>query len=152
MLKRTITYVDYDGVVRTEDHYFNLTEAELTLMEMSETGGYQKRLEKIVQARDVPSLIKVVKDLVDLSYGEKSPDGRRFIKNKELLEEFSQTEAYSQLFMELCTDDEKALKFIIDILPSNISEAVKKKMAEMKEEEEKASSVNLIGHTASDNA
>lgn len=130
MLKKTITYEDYDGVIRTEDHYFNLTEAELTLMEMSESGGYQKRLEKIVQAQDVPSLINVIKGLIEYSYGEKSPDGKKFIKNRELFEDFSQTGAYSKLFMELCTDDKKAFQFVVDILPKSLSEAVKKKIAE----------------------
>lgn len=135
MLKRTISYEDYDGVVRQEDFYFNLTEAELTLMEMSEAGGYQKRLERMVQAKDTPSLIRLVKGILDASYGQKSPDGKRFIKSKEMLEEFTQTDAYSKLFMELCTDDQKAFEFVVGILPKSLGEAVKNKIAENKQEE-----------------
>lgn len=130
MLKKTITYEDYDGEIRTEDHYFNLTEAELTLMEFSENGGFQKKLEQMVQAKDTTSLIGVIRDFVKASYGKKSLDGKRFIKNDEIYEEFSQTEAYSKFFMELCTDDELALEFIVGVLPKNLGEAVKNKMNE----------------------
>lgn len=130
MLKKTITYEDYDGEIRTEDHYFNLTEAELTLMEFSENGGFQKKLEQMMQAKDTASLIGVIRDFVKASYGKKSLDGKRFIKNDEIYEEFSQTEAYSKFFMELCTDDKLALEFIVGILPKNLGEAVKNKMNE----------------------
>lgn len=141
MLKRTVTYEDYDGVVRQEDLYFNLTEAELTMMEMSEAGGYQKRLERMIQAKDTPSLIQVIKGILDASYGQKSPDGKRFVKSKELLEEFMQTEAYSNLFMELCTDDNKALEFVVGILPKNLAQAVKDKIEEDKKAEAEAKQI-----------
>lgn len=130
MLKRTITYEDYEGVVRTEDHYFNLTEAELTMLEMSESGGYQKKLEEIVQMKNAPAYIEILRNLVKASYGRKSPDGRRFMKSEEIYREFSETEAYSQFFMELCTDDDAGMSFILGILPKNLSSAVSEKMKE----------------------
>lgn len=120
MLKKTITYLDYNDVERTEDFYFNLTKAEITEMEMSTTGGLSEKIQNIVQAQDIPEIIKIFKELVLKAYGVKSPDGKRFIKNEELTEAFSQTEAYSQLFMELATDADAAAKFINGITPKDI--------------------------------
>ena len=122
MLKKTITYTDYNGIERTEDFYFNLTKAEIMEMEMSTTGGLAESIQRIVAAQDAPAIIKIFKDLVLKAYGEKSPDGRRFIKSKEITEAFSQTEAYSILFMELATDDKAAANFVNGILPANIKD------------------------------
>lgn len=118
MLKKTFTYIDYNGVERTEDHYFNLSKAELMEMELSTTGGLAEMINKIVAAQDAPQIVKLFKDLVLKAYGQKSADGRRFIKSKELADEFSQTEAYSQLFMELATDADAASKFVNGIVPA----------------------------------
>lgn len=118
MLKKTITYTDYNEVERTEDFYFNLTKAELMEMEMGAVGGLSGMIEKIVSAKDAPSIIKVFKELVLKAYGEKSADGRRFIKSKEISDAFAQTEAYSQLFMELATDADAASKFVNGIAPN----------------------------------
>ena len=121
MIKKTITYTDYSGNERTEDFYFNLSNAEIMEMEMSTTGGLAEMIQKIVAAQDSPAIIKIFKDLVLKAYGEKSPDGKRFIKSEELSIAFSQTEAYSQLFMELATDADAAAKFVNGIVPSNMS-------------------------------
>lgn len=118
MLKKTISFTDYNGVSRTETHYFNLNEAELTEMELGTTGGFVEMLQRIVEAQDGPSLVKVYKDLIFKAYGEKSPDGRRFIKSKEISEAFSQTEAYSELFMELVTDANAASEFVKAVVPA----------------------------------
>ena len=118
MLKKTITFVDYDGNERTEDFYFNLTKAEVAEMEMSAEGGLAKMLEKIVVERDSKRIIETFKDLILRSYGEKSPDGRRFIKSQELRDSFEQTEAYSELFMELAMNAEAAAAFVNGIIPS----------------------------------
>lgn len=117
MLKKTITYTDYNGTERTEDHYFNLTEAEVMEMEMSTTGGLAEMIQRIVAAQDAPAIIKIFKELILNAYGQKSPDGKRFVKNQELRDEFAQTEAYSKLFMELATDADAAAKFVNGIMP-----------------------------------
>ena len=117
MLKKTFTYTDYNGVERTEDHYFNLSEAELMEMELSTAGGLAEMIQRIVAAQDAPAIVKIFKELVLKAYGQKSADGRRFIKSKELADEFAQTEAYSQLFMELATDADAASKFVNGIVP-----------------------------------
>ena len=121
MLKKTITYTDYNGTERTEDHYFNLTKAEIMEMELSTTGGLAEMIQKIVSAQDAPAIIKIFKELVLKSYVEKSPDGRRFIKSEEISNAFAQTEAYSQLFMELATDADAAAKFVNGIMPADIA-------------------------------
>lgn len=122
MLKLTKTYTDYNGVERTEDLYFNLSKAEIMEMEMSTSGGLAETITKIVAAQDTPAIIKIFKELILKSYGEKSPDGKRFIKSEEISTAFSQTEAYSQLFMELATDADAAAKFVNGIVPADVSQ------------------------------
>lgn len=124
MLKRTITYTDYNGTERTEDHYFNLSKAEIMEMELSTLGGFTAMVNRIIAAQDTAALVKVFKDLILKAYGEKSPDGKRFIKSPELSEAFSQTEAYSQLFMELATNADLASEFINGIVPADIAKKV----------------------------
>lgn len=121
MLKKTITYTDYNGTERTEDFYFNLTKAELMEMEMGTTGGLGEMIRKIVATQDAPAIIKIFKELVLKAYGEKSADGKRFIKSQEIAEGFAQTEAYSNLFMELATDADAAAKFVNGIVPAELS-------------------------------
>lgn len=120
MLKKTITYTDYNDVERTEDFYFNLNKAEIMEMEMSTTGGMAEMIQRIVKAQDSPAIVKIFKDLVLRAYGEKSADGKRFIKNDEIREAFAQTEAYSILFMELATDADAAAAFVNGITPADI--------------------------------
>lgn len=122
MIKKTITYTDYNGVERTEDFYFNLSKAELLEMELSIDGGFVEMVNKIVAAKDVPTLVKLFKDIIFKSYGEKSADGKKFIKSEKLSTEFSQTEAYSELYMELVMNDEKAAEFMNGIVPDVKSE------------------------------
>ena len=119
MYTKTVTYTDYNGVERTEKCLFNLTQAELMEMEMSTSGGLAEMIQKVVDAQDAPSIIKIFKDLILKAYGEKSPDGKRFIKSEELSTAFSQTEAYSKIFMELAQDADKAAEFVNGIVPAD---------------------------------
>lgn len=128
MLKKTITYTDYNGTERTEDFYFNLSKAEVTEMEMGIEGGMTEMINRIVKAQDAPAIIAIFKKLVLQAYGEKSPDGKRFIKSEELSTAFSQTEAYSILFMELSTNADEAAKFVNGILPAVDKKEVKKEV------------------------
>lgn len=124
MLKKTITYTDYNGVERTEDFYFNLTMAELTKMELGIKGGLGNMLKKIIMAQDTPAIINVIEDLLQKSYGVKTSDGKGFRKTKEALEDFMSTEAYSILYMELVSDDEAAAKFVKAIIPADLAQKV----------------------------
>lgn len=117
MLKKTITYTDYNNVERTEDFYFNLTKAELMEMEMGTPGGMSEMISKIVSAKDAPTIISVFKKLILKAYGEKSPDGKRFVKSDEISNAFAQTEAYSELFMELASDADAASNFVNGVAP-----------------------------------
>lgn len=117
MLKKTIKYTDYEGNERTEDHYFNLSRAELMAMEFSVSGGMQKLIEKIAAEQDGPKVFEHFKMIVEKSYGEKSLDGKRFVKSAEATEAFMQTEAYSELIMELLTVEGAAVDFINGITP-----------------------------------
>lgn len=125
MLKKTITYTDYNGVERTEDFYFNLSKAEIMELEMGTTGGFSEMMKNVIAAQDAPSIIKIFKEIILKAYGEKSPDGKRFIKDDEISEAFSQTEAYSILFMELATDADAAAKFVNGIVPSDVEAQAK---------------------------
>lgn len=122
MLKETITYPDFNGVTRTEDFYFHLSEAETMEMEMSTNGGFSEYIRRIIAAQDTATLVKIFKDLILKAYGERSLDGRQFIKKPELAEAFSYTEAYSQLFMKLATDAEAATRFVNGIAPKKKAE------------------------------
>ena len=126
MLKKTIKYTDYNGVERTEDFYFNLNKAEIMEMQLTTVGGLDAYLKKIISAQDMPTLMRIFKDLVLKSYGVKSDDGRRFIKNEKLREEFEQTEAYSILYMELSTDADAAAAFVNGIIPADVAKQLPK--------------------------
>lgn len=119
MIKKTITYTDYNDNERTEDFYFNLNQAEVMELELSTSGGLANMITNIINAQDAPAIIKIFKELLLKAYGKKSPDGRRFEKSEALSNEFSQTEAYSKLFMELATDADKAAEFVNGIVPAN---------------------------------
>ena len=120
MYKKTIAFTDYNGIDREEDFYFNLSKAEVTEMELSKEGGMSEYIKKISAAQNAPELIKLFKEIITKSYGEKSLDGKRFIKNKELTEAFTQTEAYSELFVELASNADEAVKFVNGIMPKNM--------------------------------
>lgn len=137
MLKKSITYTDYNGVERTENFYFNLSKAEIMEMEMSTTGGFAEMIQKVIDAKDAPSIIKIFKDLVLKAYGEKSADGKRFVKSEELSEEFAQTEAYSILFMELATDADAAAAFVNGIIPADMQAEAAKAQAKLLSERKK---------------
>jgi hypothetical protein len=125
MLKKNIKYTDYNGVEREEPHYFNLSKAEIMEMEMSTVGGFAEMIEKIIAAQDTPTLIKIFKDLILKAYGEKSADGKQFMKidvnGQPLSNKFVQSEAYSVLFMELATDAEAASQFVNGIMPAEFA-------------------------------
>lgn len=122
MLKKTITYKDYNGNERTEDFYFNLSSAEIIEMEMSVSGGFIEYINGIIRKQDGPSIIKNIKEVVLKAYGEKTADGRGFRKSEEISNNFMHTEAYSVLFTELVTNAEAASEFFNAIVPQSIDE------------------------------
>ena len=117
MIKWPITYTDYNGDEQTEEFYFNLNKAEVMEMNLNANGAYGQYLQRIVDMRDGKNIAEEFKNLILSSYGEKSPDGRRFIKSEEAREAFAQSEAYSELYMLLATDAASAEKFISGVMP-----------------------------------
>lgn len=117
MIKWPITYTDYNGETRTEDFYFNLNKAEVMEMNLIHNGSFKQYLERIVEQRDGAKMAEIFRNIILKSYGEKTPDGKRFVKSDELVEAFTQTEAYSELYMQLLTDEKAAPKFIEGIMP-----------------------------------
>lgn len=132
MYKMTETFEDYEGNNRTENFYFHLTKAEIMEMDFLEDGGLQKTIEKIIATQDRKALIEIFKKLVIGAYGEKSADGRRFMKNDEIRKNFTETEAYSQIFMKLAIDDKEAAAFVNGILPKDLQEEAQKASMENK--------------------
>lgn len=128
MLKKKIKYTDYNGVEREETFYFNLTKAELLEMELMRKGGLENYLKRIINEQDQIKLVEIFKELILKSYGKKSDDGKRFIKNPELTEEFVQSEAFSELYVELATNSEAASAFINGIVPPAIAMAAEAEM------------------------
>lgn len=119
MLKKVITYEDYDGNERQGTYYFNFNKNELVEMNFSLEGGLENHLKKIIQTQDMSKLYQLVKDLVVKSYGEKSADGNRFIKRPEIKEAFVETAAFDELMMSLMDPDELS-KFINGIMPQKL--------------------------------
>ena len=120
MVKKTIKYSDYNGTEREEDFYFNLSKVELLEMEMSTEGGLENKIKKIVESNNKTEIVKYFKDIIKQSYGKKSEDGKRFIKDPKDFEEFAQTEAYVNLFMELATNSDAAANFVNGIIPQGL--------------------------------
>jgi hypothetical protein len=128
MIKKTVTFTDFDGNKRTEDFYFHLTEQELTEWELSVDGGLSGVLTRIVNSQDTKTLIGIFKDLLMKSYGVKTPDGRGFVKNEEVLNNFTCTQAFSDIYMELATDDKAAAEFVNGVMPTSLAEKANKEM------------------------
>ena len=122
MYKITETYTDYDDNQRTEDFYFNYSEAELADLQFSVSGGLAGMINKIIKTNDMPKLVELFRELIQKAYGEKSNDGRRFIKSPELTKEFTETVAYSQIYMRLATDSKAAQEFINKVIPKSMKD------------------------------
>ena len=131
MLKKTITYTDFNDVEQTEDFFFNLTKAELVEWSVSHGGEFKEHLERIVAAEDGEQIIKEMKEVVLGAYGKKSEDGKRFLKSPEIREEFESSEAYSVFFMELLTDAGKAAEFVNAVVPKDLMDQVEQAQTEL---------------------
>lgn len=126
MLKKTIKYKDFNDVEREEDFYFHLSEAELTEMEMTTTGGLAETIQRIVAAQDPQAIVEIFKKIVLKAYGRKTPDGKYLMKDDQIRKEFECSPVYSIIFMELATDADKAADFINGVVPANMSQQAKK--------------------------
>lgn len=126
MIKRTVTYEDYNGEKRTETFYFHYTEAEILDMEMSEEGSFAERIQRIIDAKDKTALMKLIKKFVIDAYGVKSEDGKRFMKNDEVKAAFLESPAYSDIFMDMVTNDEIAAEFVNGVIPNTMKDRVAK--------------------------
>ena len=122
MLKKTIKYKDFNDEEVTEDFYFHLSKAELIEIELSHQGGLAESLRKIVASEDGKAIITEFKNIILGAYGQRSPDGRKFIKNQDLRDEFVASPAYDVLFVELVTDTDAAIEFINGIVPAGMVE------------------------------
>ena len=120
MYTRTVTYTDWNGMERTEEFRFNLTKAELMEMQYEQEGGMREYLQRIIDSKNQKEIMRLFKDLVLKAYGEKSDDGRLFVKNDQIRERFASTPVYSEIFMELSTDANKASEFVNGIMPADI--------------------------------
>ena len=124
MIKKTIKYIDYDGNEREEEFRFNLSKAELTEMEFSLNGGLSTMLKRLVQEKNSSEMIKILKEIILKSYGERSDDGKYFRKSEELSKAFSETEAFTDIFMSIVSSPEAALEFVQGILPQDVREQI----------------------------
>lgn len=119
MLKKTITYVDYDGIERTEDFYFNLSRSEIILLETTTRGGYASMLQRIIDSKDNVELMNIFTELIKKSYGVKSEDGKHFIKNETVVNDFINSAAFDQMFVEFFTTENAAADFAAGIIPKD---------------------------------
>lgn len=135
MLKKTITFEDYDGKMVSEDYYFHLSKAELVQLELEETGGFGEMLQRIAAEENHKEIVKQFQRIIKISYGKKAEDGRRFSKSPEILAEFVESPAYSELFVELSTDSTAAVNFVRGVMPSGLANQVDTILASQKTEE-----------------
>lgn len=125
MYKKTITYSDLDGNPVTEDFYFHLSKAEVAEMELSAEGGYSAQLERIVKEQNAGQIIATFKEILTKAYGVRSTDNKQFIKSSDLTMRFIQSDAFSELFMELVTNAEAASEFVRGVMPKGLEESMK---------------------------
>ena len=128
MLKKTIKYTDFNDNEVSEDFYFNLSKAELIEMETSSNGGLKNKLERLINTRDISAIMNLFKDIIVSSYGVKSDDGKKFMKSKEITDDFIQSNAYSELYVELASNSDAAIEFITGIIPKDLSKQIDQKM------------------------
>ena len=128
MLKRTIKYEDFDGNEQEELFYFNISKPELIALEVDHPKGFGAWMEEVMKAKDNKTLMEQFKRIVLLAYGEKSEDGRNFVKNDELKAKFESSAAYISLFTELAMDDNAAAEFLLGVLPKDMTEESRKQM------------------------
>lgn len=123
MLKKTIKYRDLDGNEVEDDFYFNLNKAEILELEVSKKGGLTAYFQQLVDAEDAAQIIGIFKEIMELSIGKRSADGKKFIKNQEIRDEFFQSDAYSTLFMEFLDNpsEEMGAAFMRGIVPADIA-------------------------------
>ena len=124
MLKKTITYTDYNDRSRTEDFWFNLSRTEILDMAICKRRDLGKLLSDIITESDPTKFISLIEDLIQISYGRKSEDGKRFIKSEELTRDFTQTEAYSELLVDLALNADKAVEFVNAIIPTKFIQEI----------------------------
>lgn len=125
MIKKNITYTDFNGEVRTETFYFNLSKVELLKLESSHSEGFQAYLEKIIADKNSSEMFNLFIDIITTSYGKKSEDGKRFVKSPEITEEFTQCNAFGELLMEIMSDTDKLTEFVNGLIPADLVEASK---------------------------
>lgn len=130
MIVKRIKYTDYDGNEREEDFRFNLSESELMKMEFDTEGGMEALINKIIDEKDSKKIGELFDKIILMSYGEKSADGKRFVKSPELSKAFSETEAYNVLYMELLTDEKAAAAFVNGLVPTKIANEMQAKQGQ----------------------
>ena len=133
MFIKTVKFEDLNGQEKKKECYFHFFESEIFEMELSEKGGFAETIYAMVRAEDTPTLTIILKDFILKAYGIKSPDGERFEKSPEISNAFSQTGAFSALYMELVTNDEAASEFINALITDDIRESISKRLQEKKD-------------------
>lgn len=144
MYKETITYTDFGGVERTEDYRFHLSKAELVKMELMTKGTFTDMLQRIINAKDTPDIIRELHELLVSSYGIQSEDGRFFRKSPEIRADFENSEPYSIMFMKLISDDETAARFIQGIMPEDVVQAAAVDIEEMRKNMQETGKLTML--------
>lgn len=139
MLKKTVTYEDFNGNSRTEELRFNLTQTELVELAMELPDGVSDAVgddpskvdqetaaRKLMETLGGKGVFEFIKKLLLKSYGVMSADGRRFDKSEELTKEFSQTLAFDTIMMDLMSDDIAAAEFVNGVIPSKVADKIGK--------------------------
>lgn len=120
MLKKEISYVDYNGDSQTDVCYFHLNKAELGKLQMKMDGKFLDHIQLLLEKKKVGSLYDFFYNLILDSYGEKDVSGRKFIKSKEIRDGFEQSIAFSEILMDIVSSPDKMAAFTKGILPPDM--------------------------------
>jgi len=129
MIKKTVTYEDFNGEKKTKELWFHFSESEITNEELTTEGGLYNTIRKMTEEQDRIMLAKLFRQIILKSYGEKSADGERFMKSQEIMDNFEHSAAYDALYMELATDTQKVSDFVKGTLPKNLAARVDEELA-----------------------
>lgn len=131
MLKKQVTYKDYDGNDKTTTLYFHLNKFEWLELETYTKGGLIENLKHAIETGNAKKTIDILKKIILRSYGEKDPETGSFEKSDDIAIRFSKTDAFSELFYELAYNEEAAQSFFMGLIPVELRAEAEKKMAEM---------------------
>ena len=146
MVKKTITYTDFEGNEVTKDFYFNISKMEFRELDRRIPGGLERFIDTVRTEKDPDKMLDLMNLLILESYGEISEEGR-FVKEdargRRLSNYFKISEAWDVLFTNMLQNENELSEFLTGIVPQDVANGAK----EMIEKEKNGEGGNVVGLT-----